>query len=259
MYTWGYIKDVILAKLNMTEVEAKNNNFLNRFIMYANECLNQIASTIRPKQATYIVEVLTKDGYDKAYKEAYDKIIENWQESQWFEDEENFDLWLTIHKEQIEDFIKDVLLKDKVALGTIVSMPEDFLHYNGQSMVYWKQIIDTYGYDYHRVEKLMKEEVNPENIRYIGERQFIPLRSGKYVMEYDANWVEILETIKDDYEFDIPFDVMNCIPPYVAAQCWAIDDIQRSAILMNEFEKAFARINCSDYRNNEHFVPEGGW
>ena len=127
MYTWGYIKDVILAKLNMTEVEAKNNNFLNRFIMYANECLNQIASTIRPRQATYIVEVLSKQDYDKKFEEEWNKIISNWQDSQWFEDEEDYDLWLTIHEEEIKDYIKDVLLKDKVSLGSIVSMPKDFM------------------------------------------------------------------------------------------------------------------------------------
>ena len=53
MYTWGYVKDAILAKLYMNEEEARRANFLDSFPIYANECLTQIASTIRPKQASY--------------------------------------------------------------------------------------------------------------------------------------------------------------------------------------------------------------
>ena len=259
MYTWGYIKDVILAKLNMSEAEAKNNGFLNRFIMYANECITQISNTIRPKQSVYTLETFTKEDWDKMFDEEWKKIIDNWQDSKWFEDEESFDLWLTIHKEDIENEIKNVILKGKVPVNTICEMPEDYINYNGHSLVFQKQEIIKAGYDYHEFEKIVKTELNPENITYIGERKFIPLVVGKYVIEYDARWFEFLETIQDAQELDIPFDVLECIPPYVAAQCWFIDDIQRSAMFTNEYEKAFARINSADYRDNNHFVSEGGW
>ena len=49
MYTWGYIKDVSLAKLDLTENEATVQNLLSRFPFYANEVITQVCSAIKPK------------------------------------------------------------------------------------------------------------------------------------------------------------------------------------------------------------------
>ena len=59
MYTWGYLKDAILAKLDLDETEASVQNLINRFPIYANEAMTQICSTIKPKKmfATFEVEV----------------------------------------------------------------------------------------------------------------------------------------------------------------------------------------------------------
>ena len=49
MYTWGYLKDVALAKLDLTENEAAVQNLLSRFPFYANEVITQVCSAIKPK------------------------------------------------------------------------------------------------------------------------------------------------------------------------------------------------------------------
>ena len=49
MYTWGYLKDVALAKLDLTENEATVQNLLSRFPFYANEVITQVCSAIKPK------------------------------------------------------------------------------------------------------------------------------------------------------------------------------------------------------------------
>ena len=49
MYTWGYLKDVALAKLDLTENEAIVQNLLSRFPFYANEVITQVCSAIKPK------------------------------------------------------------------------------------------------------------------------------------------------------------------------------------------------------------------
>lgn len=49
MYTWGYLKDVALAKLDLTESEATVQNLLSRFPFYANEVITQVCSAIKPK------------------------------------------------------------------------------------------------------------------------------------------------------------------------------------------------------------------
>ena len=49
MYTWGYIKENTLNKLNLSEEEANEQGFLSRFSYYANEAMTQICSAVRPK------------------------------------------------------------------------------------------------------------------------------------------------------------------------------------------------------------------
>lgn len=56
MYTWGYIKESALSKLNLDEASANQQDFLSRFPYYANEAMTQICS-IKPaeKRVSFIV------------------------------------------------------------------------------------------------------------------------------------------------------------------------------------------------------------
>ena len=59
-YTWGYIKDAALAKLDLNEGEANTQNLLSRFPFYANEVMTQVCSSIKPKY-TFAKFVIEKD------------------------------------------------------------------------------------------------------------------------------------------------------------------------------------------------------
>lgn len=59
MYTWGYIKESALSKLNLNEDEANQLGFLSRFPYYANEAMTQICSAIKPKDA--MLEIIVDD------------------------------------------------------------------------------------------------------------------------------------------------------------------------------------------------------
>ena len=60
MYTWGYLKDVILSKLDLDENEATVQNLLSRFPFYANEVITQVCSAVKPKY-TFAEFNITKD------------------------------------------------------------------------------------------------------------------------------------------------------------------------------------------------------
>ena len=60
MYTWGYIKENALSKLNLSEQEENEQGFLSRFPYYANEAMTQICSGVRPNE-TFIEFVITAD------------------------------------------------------------------------------------------------------------------------------------------------------------------------------------------------------
>jgi hypothetical protein len=57
MYTWGYIKENSLGKLNLTEQEANELGFLSNFPYYANEAMTQICSAVRPNETFFRVVV----------------------------------------------------------------------------------------------------------------------------------------------------------------------------------------------------------
>lgn len=57
MYTWGYIKENTLSKLNLTEEAANQQGFLSRFPYYANEAMTQICSAVKPKETFFEVVV----------------------------------------------------------------------------------------------------------------------------------------------------------------------------------------------------------
>lgn len=58
MYTWGYLKEAILAKLDLDTNEAETLGLVSRFHIYANEAITQICSTVKPKYtfATFVVK-----------------------------------------------------------------------------------------------------------------------------------------------------------------------------------------------------------
>lgn len=56
MYTWGYIKENTLGKLNLEEREANELDLLSRFPYYANEAMTQICS-IRPREKFFTVVI----------------------------------------------------------------------------------------------------------------------------------------------------------------------------------------------------------
>lgn len=60
MYTWGYLKENVLSKLNLSEEDANQQDFLARFPYYANEAMTQICSAIRPDEKLFYI-VITAD------------------------------------------------------------------------------------------------------------------------------------------------------------------------------------------------------
>ena len=60
MYTWGYIKENTLAKLNISEEEANQLDFLSRFPYYANEAMTQICS-IKPDEKRFPIKITDKN------------------------------------------------------------------------------------------------------------------------------------------------------------------------------------------------------
>ena len=215
MYTWGYLKDAILAKLDLEEEEAANMDLLRRFVFYANEVMTQICSSVKPKRTFYEIEIHNGKYNDK------NELVE------------------------------------KPNIKTIIKMPADFVSFGDDN----NYIIEDAGYG-----TVIERKICDDDFLYYGYNEIICNKIGKYRISYNARW--IVFSIKDyednsgqdnDTVLDIPADILDCIPSYVASQCMKIDDEQRAAVLRNEYEVMLARIDDTNFKCNKTFTIGGDW
>lgn len=195
MYTWGYLKDVILAKLDLEEKEAETQNLIKRFPLFANEAMTQICSSIKPNHTFFEIDVT------------------------------------------------------KEMLGTPVKMPDDFISFDDD--VNTISYYDVYGI------KIVREACD-EDFTYLGHKHLIFKLPGTYQISYNAKWISFTN-MDNDTELDVPEDILNCIPSYVASQCYKIDDEYKSSVYRNEYEIFLARIDDTHFKNSKTLRVEGDW
>lgn len=195
MYTWGYIKDVTLAKLDLDEDEAEVQNLLRRFSYYANEAITQISSSVRPKYSFFEVDITDEN------------------------------------------------------ICVPIRMPDDFI---------------SFGDDVNKIKyrnpynELVIERAYDSDFEYFGDNHVICKRVGTFYISYNARWITFTNQ-DDDYIMDIPNDILDCLPSYIASQCMKIDDDYKSTVFRNEYEMFLARIDNTNYKNTKTFRIEGDW
>lgn len=225
MYSWGYLKEVILAKLDLDNDEADRLNYLDRFIFYANEAMTMICSTVKPKKTFF--EVIT---HDTEY------VVETKE----------------IRPGIFSQVTTDIILNDS-NLNKIITMPNDFISFGDDVNTIDEEI--GYGCRLERV-------ASSEDFEYVGYNQIRCFSKGVYKISYNARWHKFELSDNNDNGakiIDAPIDVLECIPSYVASQCMKVDDDQKAAMLRNEFEILLARIDDTDYKSNKTFTIGGDW
>lgn len=151
-------------------------------------------------------------------------------------------------KPQIKAFRFSVLADDvPTAIGDyhikdVIAMPEDFISFSDMT-------------NYHN-------NTPWNDIVYLGDRYIAVGELGDYVIYYNALWEEITDdnvNPKIDTPLTTHISVLNCLPTYIASQCLAQDDVQRSASLRNEFESMLSRLDTNIMYQEQHYQSKGGW
>ena len=193
MYTWGYIKENTLNKLNLTEGEANEHGFLKQFPYYANEAITQICSSIKPKE-TY-----------------YEITIADWQ------------------------------------VGSVNVMPSDFIAFS-DSPIHWASTTDAPFI-----------EISNEFLEFVGYASIRFKTAGTYRIPYDARWQFFDSNTADGVLLQMPADICDALPSYIASQCYKLDDELKAATYRNEYEMFLARMNDASSRRQKDFFVGGGW
>lgn len=132
--------------------------------------------------------------------------------------------------------------ENKYHLGDVISMPNDFLSFADMLVLH-----NNAPYD---------------NVVYLGDRDIIVGEIGTYLIYYNGLWETITEEHVDpsrDKVLNIDLSVLNCLPAYIASKVLAQDDIQRSAMLNNEYELALSRLDTNIMYQSNSFRSSGGW
>ena len=199
-YTWGYIKDVSLSKLDLDENEATVQNLLSRFPFYANEVITQVCSSIKPKYT-------------------------------------------------FENFVID-----KTDVGVKQTMPDDFVSF-GDDVCYMLEEVR----EHNGETRLIKVPIHDDDYEYLGYNQVVFNHPGNYFISYNARWYTFDKSLSDDELIDVPDDILDSIPSYIASQCYKIDDEYKASVFRNEYEIMLSRIDNSNFRNTKTIKIEGDW
>ena len=199
-YTWGYIKDVSLSKLDLDENEATVQNLLSRFPFYANEVITQVCSSIKPKYT-------------------------------------------------FENFVID-----KTNVGVKQTMPDDFVSFGDDVCYMLEEVRERNG-----ETRLIKVPIHDDDYEYLGYNQVVFKHPGNYFISYNARWYTFDKSLSDDELIDVPDDILDSIPSYIASQCYKIDDEYKASAFRNEYEIMLSRIDNSNFRNTKTIKIEGDW
>lgn len=145
---------------------------------------------------------------------------------------------------------------DKDNVGVAQKMPDDFVSF-GDDVCYEikDEIIDFYT----KETITIKKELHDTDFTYHGYNQVIFKHPGKFYISYNARWITLTNKIDGKDYIDAPKDVLDCIPSYVASQCFKIDDEYKASVFRNEYEMMLARIDNTNYKNTKTFEIEGDW
>lgn len=204
-YTWNYIKEAALAKLDLNEVEANQQHLVSRFYVYANEVITQVCSAIKPKKMFMHFSI------------------------------------------------------DKDSVGVLKTMPEDFISF-ADDVCY--EIIQLPSYQIQinpDAPTSIRKELHDDDFLYQGYNQVVFLHPGEFYIAYNARWFTFTTETSWNTVLDIPTDILDCIPSYIASQCFKIDDEYKASVFRNEYEMFLARIDATDYANSKTMIIGGNW
>lgn len=243
-YTWGYLKENILSKLNLDEEEANQQGFLSSFPYYANEAMTQICSSIKPADKIFKIKVSRKN-------------------EAWLELTKKYGLYMG---QDIDDVIKDTDTDEKEAfwleleslsfIDEPITLPEDFISFSDDVVEFKPVPRPYYGY---ASSELDFSEAYDDIIQYSGYNQIICKEEGIYKVPYNGRWFFFTKDLDNKIIISAPADVCEAIPSYVVSQCFKIYDEEKSAIFRNEYEIFLARIDDTSFKTQRTIGIRGGW
>lgn len=254
-YTYGYLREAVLAHLDIDEEEAQAMHLLERLHIFANEAMQAICSN---KPMYQYIDITVVEDYAPLVMDGAFLRLATEEEINWDVEEQGL-LPVAFASEDItKDYYHKLGIYKKLET---LSMTENFIAFADKKCLKISEYkptmeelmeaeaFESKAYELAKKKKCMiKEEAIPEyHFSYLGRNSIKFYKTGHYLIPAKYLWFRFDSGISDDTEIDMPADIFMCIPLYIAASCLQIDNMQKAQIKRSEFELALGRCTSTDF------------
>lgn len=281
MYTYGYLREAVMAHCDLEEDELQAMNVVKRLHIYANEAMQAICAC-KPNYKYFKVNIVNKYkpiakliiNNETVYKDYYETIsnstgsidkineavIDEKYENKVLFEKSSETYWILVRNNGTLNWQKiilaDELITDKYyknrnvyLINEEIKMPDEFIAFtNKQSFIVKRPERFNYedfvnGRDWTTNEAERWEPVNyNKDMMFVGQNKIMCFKAGEFMIPYKCTWLNFSDNLADTDVLDIPVDILNCLPLYIASEVLQIDYAQKAQIKRSEFEMALSRI-----------------
>ena len=252
MFTYGYLREAVMAHCDLEEDELQAMNVLKRLHIFANEAMQAICAC-KPKYKYFKFKVVEK------YRPILEDIVENQIVYREASDEEmahleRYNVADAIARKEYYESQNIYLMNEPIKVGA------DFISFtNKQSFVkkYENKFKpETFVNDWTvNIQEALSPVRYNKDLTFADNNIIICHVPGEYQVPYKAVWYRFTSAMSDNTDLDMPIDILNCLPLYIASVVLQIDYAQKAQIKRSEFEMALSRINVTDNMPVNRIIP----
>lgn len=243
MFTYGYLREAIMARLDIDEEEAEAMHLLERFHIYCNEAMQAICGS-KPQYKYVDVTVVDKNAplvWDGAFLRLATEAEIKGEVAATFATEEQARDWYHEHNTYLKD---EVMYMDDKFLS--FADKEAYIEEKRKPTI--PQLLEAEAFGKELKEVIVKRAAkSDEDFSYVGKNGLIFHKEGRFYIPARFLWFRFDSGIADEQEIDMPADILLTIPMYVGSICFQIDNPQRAQMMRNEFEIALSRCVNMDF------------
>lgn len=262
MFTYGYIREAIMAHIDLDEEEVQAINLLARFHIFANEAMQAICSS-KPLYKYFEAEVVKK--YAPLVRDGATIRLATKEEIEWNVEEQgpleveflnSVQTQAYYHERGIYEVFETVSMEDTFIAFADKQAWREYEHKPTPQEIFEYEAFGDQRFA-PRPKFVRERVVVDHDFSYVGRNRIKFYKPGHYQIPGKYLWFRFDSGISDDTEIDMPADILLTIPLYIASVCLQIDNPQRANLKRNEFEAALARCTATDFMELNEI--KGSW
>ena len=249
MFTYGYLREAVMAHLDIDEDEAQAMNLLSRFHIYANEAMQAICAS---KPMYQYIDITVVEKFAPLVMDGAIFRTATEEELNWDEDIHGTRPFNFASEAQVKNYYHELGIYEQYEA---ISMSDTFINF-ANKQCYKIQDVKPTPEQQLEAEAFGKTLVSgtikgfakvDDDFSYLSKNKIKFYKPGRYLIPAKFMWYRFDSGISDEAEIDMPSDIFLTIPLYIASICYQIDNVQKAQLMRQEFELALARCTAGNF------------